>query len=252
MKNLTTVLALLVFCMAKVPAQENIKVLMVLTSHDELGTTGKKTGFWIEEFATPYYFLKDKGVDITIATPKGGQAPIDPKSNDPSFLTESTIRYFKDNETQNKIKNTLKLSSVKEEQYDAVFYPGGHGPLWDLAYDKHSIALLESFNKSKKPMALICHAPSALKYVKDENGNPLVKGKKVAGFSNSEEEAVKLTKAIPFLVEDMLTENGGIYQKGPDWSSFVVKEGNLITGQNPQSSEEAVALLYNMVVEAKR
>ncbi len=250
MKNLITILALLIFSIAKVSAQENIKVLMVLTSHDKLGETGKKTGFWIEEFATPYYFLKDKGVNITIATPKGGQAPIDPKSNDPSFQTDATKRYFEDTEAQKQIKNTVKLSSVNENKYDAVFYPGGHGPLWDLANDKHSIALLESFNRSKKPMALICHAPSALKYVKGENGNLLVKGKRVAGFSNSEEEAVKLTKVIPFLVEDMLTENGGIYEKGPDWSSFVVKEGNLITGQNPQSSKEAAELLYKMILEA--
>lgn len=221
-----------------------MKVLFVLTSHDKLGDTGEKTGFWIEEFAAPYYNLRDKGVDVTVATPQGGKAPIDPNSEGPDAQTEDTKRFYKDTEAQKVIDNTLKLETLKAEEFDALFYPGGHGPLWDLADDETSIALIESFNKQKKPIAFVCHAPAALKNVKNENGEPLVKGKKVTGFTNTEEEAVQLTNVVPFLVEDMLKENGGIYSKSGDWEVHVLKDGNLITGQNPASSNKAADKLY--------
>ncbi len=214
-----------------------MKILFVLTSHDKLGDTGKKTGFWIEEFANPYYTLLDKGADITLATPQGGVAPIDPSSDTPDARTKDTERFKEDAIAQEKIKNTKVLAEINPNDYDAVFYPGGHGPLWDLATDKNSITLIETFNKQHKPIAFVCHAPAALKGVKDENGSPLVKGKKVTGFTNSEEAAVQLTNVVPFLVEDMLIENGGIYSKGDDWAAYAVQEGNLITGQNPASSE---------------
>lgn len=217
--------------------EEPMKVLFVLTSHDELGDTGEKTGFWVEEFATPYYALADEGVEVSIASPKGGQPPIDPKSQLPDFTTPSTERFDKDEALQNKISNTLVLKEVNQDDYDAIFYPGGHGPLWDLSQDESSIALIQSFYNHDKPVALVCHAPAALKNVKDKNGDPLVKGKKVTGFTNSEEAAVELTNVVPFLVEDMLKENGGTYMRGDDWNSFAVSDGLLITGQNPQSSE---------------
>lgn len=213
------------------------KVLFVLTSHAELGNTGEKTGFWIEEFASPYYLLKDKGVAITLASPKGRQPPIDPKSETADFSTPATERFNKDEETKAILSNTHKLSTVNEAHYDAVFYPGGHGPLWDLAEDKDSIALIESFYNNNKPVGAVCHAPAVFKHTKDAQGNPLVQGKKVTGFTNTEEEAVQLTDVVPFLVEDMLKANGGIYSKGDDWSEYAVQEGNLITGQNPASSE---------------
>ncbi|MCM4152392.1 type 1 glutamine amidotransferase domain-containing protein [Arenibacter sp. N53] len=214
-----------------------MNILFVLTSHDKLGDTGKKTGFWIEEFANPYYTLLDKGVDITLATPKGGAAPIDPSSDTPDASTKDTERFKNDAVAQNKIKNTLLLAEINTNDYDAVFYPGGHGPLWDLANDATSIGLIETFNKQQKPIAFVCHAPAALKGVKNEDGSPLVKGKKVTGFTNSEEEAVQLTSVVPFLVEDMLKTNGGIYSKESDWAPYAVQDGNLITGQNPASSE---------------
>jgi putative intracellular protease/amidase len=219
-------------------------ILFVLTSHDELGNTGEKTGFWIEEFAAPYYYLVDKGITVDIVTPKGGQAPIDPKSNEPDFQTEATKRYFKDEKTMKAIANTAKLSDVNQEKYDAVFYPGGHGPLWDLAEDAQSISLLESFYANNKPLGLVCHAPAALKNVKNTNGEPLVKGKNVTGFSNTEEDAVQLTNIVPFLVEDMMKENGGNYSKGGDWTEFAIEDGLLITGQNPQSSNLVAEKLY--------
>ena len=212
-----------------------MKVLFVLTSHDKLGNTGEKTGFWIEEFAAPYYNLLDKGVDITVATPNGGKAPIDPNSEGEDAQTEDTKRYYKDEAAQKVINNTVKLETLNAENFDAVFYPGGHGPLWDLAEDKTSISLIEAFNKQHKPIGFVCHAPAALKNVKNENGEPLVKGKKVTGFTNTEEEAVQLTNVVPFLVESMLKENGGIYSKTDDWGVHVLKDGNLITGQNPAS-----------------
>lgn len=224
-----------------------MKVLMVLTSHSELGNTGKKTGFWIEEFAAPYYTLKDGGADITIASPKGGQPPIDPKSAEPGAQTEATRRFDKDTELQNLLSHTKKLSEVKAADFDAVFYPGGHGPLWDLATDPESIQLIEDFWAAKKPVAAVCHAPSVLLNVKDEKGEPLVKGKKVTGFTNSEEEAVQLTKVVPFLLEDELKNKGGQYSKKEDWASYVVKDGLLITGQNPASSEAAARELLGLL-----
>ncbi len=222
---------------------EKLKVLFVLTSHDELGDTGEKTGFWVEEFAAPYYHLLDENVEIKIATPKGGQAPIDPRSQAEASQTEATKRFNNDKEAQKRIANTVKLSTIKAEDFDAVFYPGGHGPLWDLAEDKTSIALIESFNAQDKPMAFVCHAPAALKEVKGKDGEPLVKGKKVTGFTNSEEEAVQLTEVVPFLLEDMLAEKGGKFSKADNWSVHVVEDGNLITGQNPASSKKAAELL---------
>ena len=216
---------------------KKMKILFVLTSHDKLGDTGKKTGFWVEEFANPYYTLLDKGAEITIATPKGGAAPIDPSSDSPDAATEDTKRFNNDADAKGKIANTKVLAAMNPDDFDAVFYPGGHGPLWDLANDKISIALIEKFNSQEKPIAFVCHAPAALKGVKDTNGNPLVKGKKVTGFTNTEEAAVGLTDVVPFLVEDMLNENGGIYTKKEDWAAYAIQDGNLITGQNPASSE---------------
>ena len=212
------------------------KVLFVVTSNDKLGNTGEKTGFWSEEFAAPYYELLDKGVEITIASPLGGQPPIDPKSADPSSATEDTKRFDADKALQEKLKNTLKLSTVNQKDYDAVFYPGGHGPLWDLVQDKNSIALIEDFYTHKKPIAFVCHAPAVLKNVKVK-GEYLVKGKKVTGFTNAEEEAVGLTKVVPFLLEDALASNGAIFSKGANWQPYAVEDGLLITGQNPASSK---------------
>jgi putative intracellular protease/amidase len=214
-----------------------MNILFVLTSHDSLGDTGKKTGFWVEEFANPYYILLDKGATITIATPKGGAAPIDPSSDSPDAATEDTDRFNKDADAKALIATTKVLADMNPDDFDAVFYPGGHGPLWDLATDTTSIALIEKFNSQEKPIAFVCHAPAALKEVKDANGNPLVKGKKVTGFTNTEEAAVQLTDIVPFLVENMLTENGGIYSKKEDWAAYAIQDGNLITGQNPASSK---------------
>ncbi len=218
-------------------------VLFVLTSHDELGNTGEKTGFWIEEFAAPYYLLKDKGIAITIASPKGGQPPIDPKSNEADFQTPATVRFNNDAETKEILSKTLKLETINQEDFDAVFYPGGHGPLWDLAEDKSSINLIESFYNNNKPVAAVCHAPAIFKNTKKADGTYLVDGKKVTGFTNTEEEAVQLTSVVPFLVEDMLKNNGGIYSKKADWTSYAVEDGLLITGQNPASSELVAELL---------
>jgi putative intracellular protease/amidase len=219
------------------------KILFVLTSHDKLGNTGEKTGFWIEEFAAPYYLLKDKGVEITLVSPKGGQPPIDPKSELPDFQTPATVRFNGDKETQEILSKTLKLASVNQADYDAVFYPGGHGPLWDLAEDVHSIALIESFINNDKPVSAVCHAPAIFKHTKNADGTTLVNGKKITGFSNTEEEAVQLTDVVPFLVENMLKENGGIFSKGEDWNPYAVEDGLLITGQNPASSELVAELL---------
>lgn len=212
------------------------KVLIVLTSHNQLGDTGIKTGFWSEEFAAPYYALAVQGVAVTLASPLGGRPPIDPKSELPEFQTKATKRFDADVELQEKLSHTLKLSEVKEEDYDAIFYPGGHGPLWDLTNDKISIALIESFYRKGKPVAAVCHAPGVLRYVQNEDGSSIVKGKQVTGFSNTEEEAVKLTEIVPYLVEDELKKLGGIYAKTSDWESFVLQDGHLITGQNPGSS----------------
>ncbi len=220
-----------------------MKILMILTSHDKLGDSGKKTGFWLEEFAAPYYVFRDAGAEITLASPKGGQPPLDPKSDAPDAQTAATDRFKNDVDAQAQLASTHKLSDITIASYDAVFYPGGHGPLWDLAEDKHSIAIIEAAIAADKPVAAVCHAPGVLKNVKAADGAPLVKGKKVAGFTNSEEEAVGLTDIVPFLVEDMLKANGGIYSKGDDWSVYVVEDGLLITGQNPASSEKAAKML---------
>lgn len=220
-----------------------MKILMVLTSHDQLGDTGKKTGFWLEEFAAPYYVFRDAGADITLASPKGGQPPLDPKSDEPDAQTPSTERFKKDDDAQAILASTHILAEIDVNAYDGVFYPGGHGPLWDLTDDAHSIAIIEQAIESGKPVAAVCHAPGVLKNVKSSDGKPLVSGKKVTGFTNSEEEAVGLTDIVPFLVEDVLKENGGIYAKGADWSEFVLEDGLLITGQNPASSEKAAKML---------
>jgi putative intracellular protease/amidase len=228
-----------------------MKVLFVLTSHSELGNTGKKTGFWVEEFASPYYAMADKGVDIAIASPKGGQSPIDPQSEAPDAQTAATKRYYADAVLKEKVAHTKKLADVNAADFDAVFYPGGHGLMWDLYDDKNSIALIESFWAAGKPVAAVCHAPSALLNVKDKNGELLVKGKKVTGFTNSEEEGVQLTNVVPYLLEDELKARGGSYSKGSDWSSYVVEDGMLITGQNPASSEEAAKKLLSLLEKSK-
>ncbi len=220
-----------------------MKILMILTSHDELGDTGKKTGFWLEEFAAPYYVFRDAGAEITLASPKGGQPPLDPKSDAPDAQTAATVRFKNDVDAQAELASTHTLSDIDVTSYDAVFYPGGHGQLWDLAEDNHSIAIIEATIAAGKPVAAVCHAPGVLKNVKAADGSPLVKGKKVAGFTNSEEEAAGLTEIVPFLVEDMLKANGGVYSKGDDWSVHVVEDGLLITGQNPASSEKAAKML---------
>lgn len=214
-----------------------MKILMVLTSHDTLGDSGQKTGFWLEEFAAPYYVFKDAGADLTLASPAGGQPPLDPKSDRPDAQTAATDRFRQDPDVQTALANTIKLSSVAADAYDAVFYPGGHGPLWDLAEDTHSIALIEAFYAAGKPVAAVCHAPCVLRHTQAPDGMPLVQNKSVTGFSNSEEAAVGLTEIVPFLVEDALKQNGGQYSKAEDWQPYAVSDRNLITGQNPASSE---------------
>jgi|TARA_R110002050_G_scaffold250623_5_gene388651 putative intracellular protease/amidase len=228
-----------------------MEILIVLTSHALLGNTGEKTGFWIEEFATPYYYLVDNGANVTLASPDGGQPPIDPTSDKPENQTESTKRFKNDEALQEKLSNTLKLSEISTKEYDAVFYPGGHGPLWDLAESEVSAKLIESFYNADKPVAFVCHAPAALKNVKNISGEPLVKGKKVTGFTNSEEEMVGLTDVVPFLVEDMLKEKGGIYSKSNDFEAYALEDGLLITGQNPASSQKVAELLLTKLVPKK-
>lgn len=215
-----------------------MKILMVLTSHDKLGDTGKKTGFWLEEFAAPYYTFLDAGAEITLASPKGGQPPIDPKSDTPEGKTELTERFKADPAAQKALAHTVELSTVSERDFDAIFYPGGHGPMWDLTEDKKSIKLIEEFYKAGKPVGAVCHAPAVLHRV-EINGAPLVKGKRVSGFTNTEEEAVHLTKIVPFLVEDELKRLGGKYEKVDDWQVLAITDGHLVTGQNPASSAEA-------------
>ena len=216
-----------------------MKILMILTSHDQLGDTGNKTGFWLEEFAAPYYIFKDAGAQITLASPKGGQPPLDPKSDNEDAQTKDTRRFKKDKAAVEALAHTTKLFEVSSEDFDAVFYPGGHGPLWDLAEDADSIRLIESMVAAGKTVSAVCHAPAVFRHAKAADGAPLVKGKKVTGFTNSEEEAVQLTKVVPFLVQDMLEANGGHYNKGDDWKPHVVTDGKLITGQNPASSSAA-------------
>ncbi|UTS81845.1 type 1 glutamine amidotransferase domain-containing protein [Phaeobacter piscinae] len=224
-----------------------MKILMVLTSHDKLGDTGEKTGFWLEEFAAPYYALKDAGADITLASPKGGQPPLDPKSDDESAQTDATRRFKEDTAAQDALANTKVLAEIKDDGFDAVFYPGGHGPLWDLAEDADSRRLIEAFAHSDRPIGAVCHAPAVFRHTKDADGAPLVQGKRVTGFSNSEEDGVGLTDVVPFLVEDMLAENGATYEKGDDWASFAITDGKLVTGQNPASSEEAAKQLLALL-----
>lgn len=216
-----------------------MKVLMVLTSHDKLGDTGEKTGFWLEEFAAPYYTFKDAGATITLASPAGGQPPLDPKSDLPDFQTAATDRFKEDAAANKALANTVKLDSVSADDFDAIFYPGGHGPLWDLVDNRKSLSLIETAYYAGKPVGVVCHASAALINAKAEDGTPLVKGKNVTGFSNSEEDAVQLTNVVPVLLEDALQEKGAIYQKGPDWGSFILEDDNLISGQNPASSEAA-------------
>ncbi|MBS1301024.1 type 1 glutamine amidotransferase domain-containing protein [Loktanella sp. SALINAS62] len=224
-----------------------MKILMVLTSHDQLGDTGKKTGFWLEEFAAPYYVFKDAGAEITLASPKGGQPPLDPSSDTDDAQTPATGRFKKDDDAQKALANTDVLSTVDASGFDAVFYPGGHGPLWDLSQDADSIKLIETVVASDRPLGAVCHAPAIFQNTKGTDGKSLVAGRKVTGFTNTEEEAVGLTDVVPFLVEDMLKANGGIYHKGDDWASYVVMDGKLVTGQNPASSEEAAEKLLTLI-----
>ncbi|RFP13934.1 type 1 glutamine amidotransferase domain-containing protein [Duganella sp. BJB488] len=224
-----------------------MNILMVLTSHDQLGNTGHKTGFWLEEFAAPYYALKEAGAQLTLVSPLGGQPPLDPKSDSPESQTPATIRFKADPEAQAALAHTGKLAEVSAADFDAVFYPGGHGPLWDLAEDRASIALIEAMLAAGKPVAAVCHAPGVLRHVKAADGSPLVRGKRVTGFTNTEEEAVGLTQVVPFLVEDMLKEHGGIYSKLGDWQAYAVTDGLLVTGQNPASSEAAAAALLKLL-----
>jgi putative intracellular protease/amidase len=220
-----------------------MKILMILTSHDQLGATGRKTGFWLEELAAPYYAFKDAGAEIVLASPKGGQPPLDPKSDEPSAQTEFTTRFKADAAANVQLANTVRLDSVSQADFDTVFYPGGHGPLWDLAEDRDSIALIEAFLAANKPVAVVCHAPGVLRHVKNADGTPLVQGRQVTGFTNTEEEAVGLTDIVPFLVEDELKAQGAVFSRTDDWGVHVVTDGLLTTGQNPASSEAAAKVL---------
>ncbi|MBX4949624.1 type 1 glutamine amidotransferase domain-containing protein [Rhizobium binae] len=222
------------------------KILMVLTSHDRLGNTGRKTGFWLEEFAAPYYVFKDAGASITVASPRGGQPPIDPKSDEPGNQTASMTRFKGDKDAQSVLANTVRLATVDAKDFDTIFYSGGHGPMWDLVEDKKSISLIEEFYGSGKPVAAVCHAPAVFHHVTFQ-GSPLVKGKRVTGFTNSEEEAVQLTKVVPFLVEDDLKSLGAHYEKAGDWESFAIVDGHLVTGQNPASSTAAAKSLLGLL-----
>ena len=224
-----------------------MKILMVLTSHDTLGDTGKKTGFWLEEFAAPYYVFKDAGANIILASPKGGQPPIDPSSDSADAQTDDTRRFKDDPETQKHLATTLKLSDVTEDGFDAIFYPGGHGPLWDLAESADSKRLIEAFAAADLPVGAVCHAPAVFRHTQGADGKPLVSGRRVTGFTNTEEEAVGLTDVVPFLVEDMLKANGGQYEKGADWASFVLRDGKLVTGQNPASSATAAQEILGLL-----
>ena len=226
-----------------------MKVLMVLTSHDQLGDTGRKTGFWLEELAAPYYTFKDAGAEVVLASPKGGRPPLDPKSNEPDHQTDFTRRFEADAQAMQLLDATVRLGGVSHDGYDAVFYPGGHGPLWDLAGDRNSIKLIESFLISGKPVALVCHAPGALRRARKPNGRPLVEGQRVTGFTNSEEEAMGLTKVVPFLVEDALKAKGAFFSKADNWAPYVVADGSLITGQNPASSGATARLLLEQIAK---
>jgi putative intracellular protease/amidase len=230
--------------------EEEMKILLVLTSHDQLGNTGRKTGFWLEEFAAPYFVFRDASVQLTLASPKGGQPPVDPKSDLPENQTPAMSRFKQDQTAQKALSQTVRLADVKADDYDTVFYVGGHGPMWDLADSTDSIALIESFYNSGKPVALVCHAPGVLRRV-TYKGAPIVNGKRVTGFTNSEEEAVHLTNVVPFLVEDELKRLGGIFEKAPDWQPFSIVDGRLITGQNPASSTGAAQALLKLIAAEK-
>ncbi len=225
-----------------------MNILMVLTSHDQLGDSGEKTGFWLEEFAAPYYVFKDAGAQITLASPKGGQPPLDPKSDADDAQTADTERFRNDTEAQQLLATSHKLNDMRERDFDAIFYPGGHGPLWDLVDDPQSVLLIEQFYHSGKPVAAVCHAPAVFRHSIEANGEPLVKGKRITAFSNSEEAAVGLSEIVPFLLEDMLSERGARYEKGEDWASHIVCDGQLLTGQNPASS----AALATAVIDQLR
>jgi putative intracellular protease/amidase len=220
-----------------------MKILMVLTSHDKLGNTGRKTGFWLEELAAPYFVFKDAGAELVLASPKGGKPPLDPKSNEPSFQTELTHRFEADAAANAQLASTLRLDSVKQEDFDTVFYPGGHGPMWDLADDKHSIMLLESLVAAGKTFAVVCHSTGALRHVRTPDGKLFVAGKTVTGFTNGEEAEVELTNVVPFLVEDEMLRLGATFSKIKNWGVHTVADGRLITGQNPASSGPAARLL---------
>jgi len=224
-----------------------MKILMVLTSHDQLGATGRKTGFWLEEFAAPYYVFVDAGATVVLASPKGGQPPLDPKSDEPDAQTDSTRRFSQDGPAKAALAHTVPLGGVNADDFDAVFFPGGHGPLWDLAEDRDSTRLIEHTLGANKPLAAVCHAPAVLRHAKDPNGGPLVLGRSVTGFSNTEEEAVQLTEVVPFLVENELKRLGGVYSKGPDWAPYILNDGFLITGQNPASSAPAAQALLALL-----
>ena len=222
-----------------------MKILMVLTSHDQLGDTGRKTGFWLEEFAAPYFVFRDAGVDISLASPKGGQPPLDPKSNEPGFQTDDTHRFEADPAAKSALANTMKLSEVRAGDYDSVFFPGGHGPLWDLTNDRNALSLIETMLAAGKPVALVCHAPGILMNVKAPDGTPIAKGRTVTGFTNSEEDAVHLIDVVPYLLEDELRDQGATFSSTADWGVHVVQDGLLITGQNPASSKEGARTLLN-------
>lgn len=224
-----------------------MKILMVLTSHDQLGDTGKPTGFWLEEFASPYYTFKDAGAEVTLASPAGGQPPIDPISNADDAQTPATERFHQDSDAQQALANTLVLTEQRADDFDALFYPGGHGPLWDLAEDPASIGLIEKFHQQQKPVGAVCHAPGVLRHTRTPAGQPLVAGRRVTGFTNSEEQTVGLTEIVPFLVEDMLKANGAEFSRDSDWSSYVVNDDLLVTGQNPASSEGTAQALIKLV-----
>lgn len=225
-----------------------MNILMILTSHDKLGNTGKKTGFWLEEFAAPYYVLLDAGAEITLASPAGGQPPLDPQSDVPDAQTGATERFKKDADAQRVLGNTTKLVEIDADKFDAIFYPGGHGPLWDLAENEDNQRIIDTFMTEARPLAVVCHAPAIFKHTKGADGKSLVSGRRVTGFTNTEEEGVGLTDIVPFLVEEMLKANGGLYERGPDWGSYVVVDGNLVTGQNPASSEAAAKELLKLLV----
>ena len=224
-----------------------MNVLMILTSHSQLGDTGKKTGFWLEEFAAPFYVLLDAGANITLASPAGGQPPLDPQSDVPEAQTEATKRFKKDDAAQSALAHTTKLAEIDADGFDGIFYPGGHGPLWDLAENADSQRMIETFMTENRPLAAVCHAPAIFKHTKGAGEKSLVSGRRVTGFANTEEAGVGLTKIVPFLVEDMLKANGGLYEKGPDWGSHVVVDSNLVTGQNPASSEAAAKALLKLI-----